>query len=156
QRLQNLDPTKGAVLAAAHDQILKIAAASPEAAQQVQLLVGSFVAGDITAEQFRIVLNATTESQLRTAAAAQVQSQSTLSAAEAARQHQVALEQSASASQLDAANKAADTAQTQLLAARTQAAVDAFIALNPNMQASQAAAAAGAAGLPPFIAKMIE
>jgi hypothetical protein len=58
--------------------------------------------------------------------------------------------------QIDTQAKAEQTAQTALLAAQTQATVDAFLALNPNLSASGAAAAAGAAGFPPLIARLIE
>lgn len=67
-----------------------------------------------------------------------------------------ATEDSGSKSLIDAQAKQTETAQTELLAAQTQAAVDAFLALNPNMTASGAAAAAGAAGMSPLIARLIE
>jgi hypothetical protein len=59
-------------------------------------------------------------------------------------------------SQIDAQNKAEQTAQTELLVAQADAAVDAFLRLNPNMTASSAASAAAASGLSPLIARLIE
>lgn len=58
--------------------------------------------------------------------------------------------------QVATAAQAALTAEAALLTAQTQAAVDAFLALNPNLSASGAAAAASAAGYSPLIVRLIE
>lgn len=69
ERFRNLDPEKGAVLAATREQIVGIAAVSPDATHEMQALAGAFAVGDISADQFRTVLNATAESQRLTAQA---------------------------------------------------------------------------------------
>jgi hypothetical protein len=74
----------------------------------------------------------------------------------AAQAHSQALIESANTSIADTAAKQEQAAVTALLAAQAQAATDAFIALNPNVSASGAAAAAAAGGLSPLIARLIE
>lgn len=64
------------------------------------------------------------------------------------------IRRSAEASQLDAAQKDLQQQKTAVLAAQTQAAVRAFLALNPNLSSSGAAAAAAAQGYSPLIARL--
>jgi hypothetical protein len=82
--------------------------------------------------------------------------QGAVQAGNAERQHAQELQNATTQAQIDTQAKQALTDQTALLNAQTQAAVDAFLALNPNLSASGAAAAAGAAGFPPLIARLIE
>jgi hypothetical protein len=86
----------------------------------------------------------------------QAQIDATLAAGQAQQAHTAELQASSEASMLDAAAKAADAAQTALMTTETQLAVDAFLALNPNLSASAAAAAATAAGYSPLIVRLIE
>lgn len=65
-------------------------------------------------------------------------------------------EDSAEASVTDAAKKDVQTAATELLSLKTKAAVDSFLALNPNIDASRVASLAAAQGYDPQIRQLIE
>lgn len=64
------------------------------------------------------------------------------------------IRRSAEASSVDAAQKELQTTQTKLLGDQNRVTTDSFLALNPNMDASGAIAAAAAQGYPPIIGQL--
>lgn len=150
--------------------ILRLKQSGGEGAAQIDSLVAAFLRGDLSArdlaaaaQQIEPALAIQAQAARDAAVAAQIHASGMDQEINAAIQSGLAARQQAQATadaaiqiQIDTQAKAEQTAQTELMNAKTQEAVNAFLALNPNLSASGAAAAASAAGFPPLIGQLIE
>lgn len=134
-------------LGAAEVHLNKIAISSDAAAERVAALYAQFAqTGDI---------DAFLSGAIKIDSALQLGTKSTEARIDAVQKLRDALAEAAEKEVADAANKDAQSAATDLLAAKTKLAVDQFLALNPTIGASGAAAAAAAAGYDPQIRQLI-
>jgi len=146
----------------AREQLTELNVAGGVAAEQADRLSQAFLAGGISAATYRAGLTALV-GELQTSGDVEglrVQRLASLGHAQdavLAKQAQLAAEiqKNAQASVEDAAKKDLQQAATAKVAFETKNAADAFLRLNPNLDASQAFAAAAAAGLGPLVAEVI-
>jgi hypothetical protein len=148
--------------------MVRVGSSGAEGAALLQGLTQQILAGSITTEQANAALTAFEAAQQAAASAAQIaainvdaerqavaaQADANQQAAQAILAQASATDTSAQASLIDAANKERQAAEHQLLVAQTDAATDAFLALNPTIDAAGVAALVAAGKIDPLIGQL--
>lgn len=147
--------------AATIQQLAALNLAGEGAARTGQRLTQQFLAGALTAEQYRQALTNVTASGSQLGGAMDEERQSAAAlgvahqqAAQEIRAAIAAMQDAAQKSVADTAAKDAQQAKTQLLAAQTKQAVSGFFALNPQIDAAGIAALVAAGKLDPLIGQL--
>lgn len=129
----------------------------------VESLTSVYIAGKLTSDEFAAALTGLEAQQQRNTAAAQEEEREQrrlsgqyFTTSDALAKLRAEMHANAEASTLAAAKQDAQSATTALLDEKNKLAVDSFLALNPQIDASAVASAAAADGYSPQIAKLIE